>query len=234
MSDLEMTIPKSRSDTVWQAIFTFIVVFFSILGIVNLTNRVAVIPSVIWIVIVTSVIWRGCREAGSIRRYLADRIAIFGGRAFVLYPSEQGDASRIRFGYELIGRRVFQCDIRVDRIESVVWNPGQATDMAGHDMNDWHVVLWFDHCDPEKSKKHHMLHKPDQELHIVGPSRGKKQTSALGHELVSFLRKAGADLVQGEADNIYVRPNSEERNGDREHPTTASTVTNEPAAGGSI
>jgi len=205
MTDLEMTIPKSRSDTVLEAIFTFIVVFFGILGIVNLTNHVAIIPSVIWLIIVTSIIWNGCREAGSIRRYLADRIAIFGGRAFVLYPSEQGEPCRIRFGYNLLGCRVFQRNIQVDRIESVMWNPGQATSMAGHDMKDWHVILWFDHCDPEKSKKRHMLHKPDQELHIVGPLRRKEDTSALGYEFLSFLRKAGAHLVQGGADNVYVR-----------------------------
>jgi hypothetical protein len=78
-----------------------------------------------------------------------------------------------------------------------------------------------------------MLHKPDQELHIVGPSRRKQDTAALGHEFVSFLRKAGADLVH-KADNIYVRPEAQERTGDKEHPTTASTATNEPAAGGSI
>ena len=234
MPDLEMTIPKARSDTVWESVFTFIVVFFSILGIVNLTNRVAIIPSSIWLIFVASIIWNGCREAGSVRRYLADRIAIFGGRAFVLYPSDQGNPARIRFGYELFGRRVFQRDVRVDRIESVVWNPGQATSMAGHDMKDWHVVLWFDHCNPEKSKKDHMLHKPDQELHIVGPSRRKEDTSALGHEFLAFLRKAGVQLTQGEADNVYVRPSLNGKNGKKEHPTTASTATNEPAAGGPI
>lgn len=226
MPDLEMTIPKARSDTVWESFFTFIVVFFSILGIVNLTNRVAVIPSTIWIFFVTFIIWSGCRDAGSLRRYLADRIAIFGGRAFVLHSSDQGDPSRIRFGYELLGRRVFQRDVRVDRIESVVWNPGQATRIAGTDMKDWHVVLWFDHCDPDKGKK--------QELHIVGPSRRKEDTSALGHEFVSFLRKAGAQLAQGESDNSYVRPNSDEQNKGKEPPTSAWTPTNKPSAGGSI
>jgi hypothetical protein len=211
MPDLEMTIPKSRSDTVWEGVFTFIVVFFGFLGILNLTNHVAIIPSAIWLIIVMTIVWNGCREAGGIRRYLADRLAVFAGRRFVLYLSGQTGPARIRFGYQLFGLRVFQRDVQIERIECVEWTPGQTTSMAGHDMKDWRVVLWYEHCSPEKSKKDHMLRKPDQDLHIVGPSRRKEDTSAFGLEFVAFLRKAGARLIQGEADNLYVRQESEEK-----------------------
>ena len=211
MPNLEMDIPKSRSETAWEAFFTFIVVFFSLLAVLNLLNRVGIIPSLIWLFFVTTVVWNGSREARGLRRYLAGRVSMFAGRRFVLYPSDQVDSPRIRFGYELFGRRVFERDVEIDRIESVQWTTGQATSMAGHDMNDWNVVLWFDHCDPEKSKNRHMLAKPDQDLHIVGPSTRKQETSDFGLKFVAFLREAGARLTRGEADNVYVRPNSEEK-----------------------
>jgi hypothetical protein len=147
---------------------------------------------------------------GGLRRYLVDRFSFFAGRRFVLYPSEQTNSSRIRFGFEIFGRRVFQRDVQIERIESVEWTPGQATSMAGHDMNDWHVVLWFDHCNPEKSQRDHMLRKPNQDLLIVGPARRKEDTSSLGFEFVAFLRKSGARLKQGANDNVFVREVSED------------------------
>ena len=210
MSKLEMTIPRLRSDTAWDGVLIFIVVFFGFLAILNLVNHVAIIPSAIWLVFVTVTIWNGCREVGGLRRYLVDRCSVFAGRRFVLYLSGQTDSRRIRFGFEMFGCRVFQRDVQIERIESVEWTPGQATSMAGHDMNDWQVVLWFDHCNPVKSKRDHMLRKPDQDLLIVGPSRRKEDTSSLGFEFVAFLRKSGARLKQGANDNVFVREVSED------------------------
>lgn len=204
LPDLEMTIPKLRRDTLWEAAVIFFVVLLSIIGILNLLNKVAIIPSFIWLIMITGMVWSGCREAGGIRRYLANRIAVF-GRKFVLHPSEQAEVPRIRFGYELFGSPVIQRDVLLQRIESVEWNSGQATSLAGRDRKDWSVALWFDHCDPEKSKKNHRLPKPDQDIYLVGPSRSKEDTSALGLEFVEFLRKAGAHLRKGEGQNVFVR-----------------------------
>ena len=72
-------------------------------------------------------------------------------------------------------------------------------------MKDWSVALWYDHGDPEKSKKHHMLRKPDQDVYIVGPSRPKEVTAALGEDFLSFLRVIGSTLLQGDSDSLYVR-----------------------------
>jgi hypothetical protein len=229
MSKLEMTIPSLRSDTAWDGFLIFIVVFFGFLGILNLVNHVAIIPSAIWLVFVTVTVWNGCREVGGLRRYLVDRCSFFAGRRFVLYPSGQTDSSRIRFGFEIFGRRVFQRDVQIERIESVEWAPGQATSMAGHDVNDWQVVLWFDHCNPEKSKRDHMLRKPNQDLLIVGPARRKEDTSSLGLEFVAFLLKSGARLTEGSNDSVFVRELSKENKKAENHPTKPSNSTSEPA-----
>lgn len=189
----------------WIGFVSMILVGFAFLALLNLANRVAIIPSVIWLLFVAWILWSGCREAGAVRRYLTDWLSAFAGRRFVLFPHEAPHQANIRFGYELFGRKFFQKDIEIERIESVEWSPGQATSMAGRDMKDWSVAVWFDHGNPEKSKKHHMLSKPDQDVYIVGPARRKEDTAILGMNFVSFLCGVGACLRSGEGDNVYVR-----------------------------
>jgi len=201
----EMTIPSSRGETLWTGFLSLIVVVFAILAVLNLANRVAIIPSVIWLLIVSWILWSGWRDAGGIRRCFCDWIAIFAGRRFAMSANDDAGQPSVRFGYELFGRRFYERTIPLYRIESVEWSPGQATSMAGHDMKDWSVALWYDHGDPEKSKKHHMLRKPDQDVYIVGPSRPKEDTAALGEDFLSFLRAIGSTLLRGDTDSVYIR-----------------------------
>jgi hypothetical protein len=200
-----MTIPSSRGETLWTGFLSFIVVVFGILAVLNLANLVAIIPSVIWLLIVTWIVWSGCRDAGGIRRYFCDWLGVFAGRRFAISANDDTGQPAVRFGYELFGRRFYERTIPLNRIESVEWSPGQATSMAGRDMKDWSVALWYDHGDREKSKKHHMLRKPDQDVYIVGPSRPKEDTAALGEDFLSFLRAIGSTLLQGDTDSLYVR-----------------------------
>ena len=77
--------------------------------------------------------------------------------------------------------------------------------MAGRDLGDWSVALWYDHGDPAKSlaqKKHRW---PDQEVYIVGLTGPKNKVDAFGHEFLNFLRQSGVFLVQGENDRKFVR-----------------------------
>ena len=208
----EMTIPKSRGEILWIGFVSLIVVVFALLAFLNLANHVAIIPSVIWLLFVTWILWSGCREAGSVRMYLTDWLAAFAARKFVMFPPETTHQAFIRFGYELFGRRFYQKDIEIERIESVEWSPGQATSMAGRDMKDWSVALWYDHGDPERSKNHHMLRKPDQDVYIIGPSKRKEVTAILGREFISFLNAIGVHLTQGSEDTIFSRRTQRQEN----------------------
>jgi len=80
--------------------------------------------------------------------------------------------------------------------------------MAGHDMTDWGVYLWFDHNDPDKSEKKRKLKKPDQDIYRVGPSTRKSRAEAFGLSFVAFLRDAGAKLDQGAIPTCFVRRTS--------------------------
>ena len=199
----EMTIPRSRSEIVFQIVIMTVAVLFCILGTVNLFNRVAIIPSTIWFVFVIAMMWRACREEGGFRRFLTYRLALLGGRFFVECSPHSVQPAEVHFGYRILGHRYLQREVLLDKIESVEWRPGQGSDMAGRDMKDWSVHLWFDQDDPVKRNK--WSRKPEQGIHIVGPARRKEETEAFGLSFVDFLRDAGASLVRGEGDCIFVR-----------------------------
>ncbi len=202
MPHIEMTLPKSRGEIMWTGFFSLIVVVFAFFALLNLVDHIAVIPSVLWLLFVAWILWSGCRDAGGVRRFLIDWFSPFAGRKFAVLSH---DGASIRFGYELFGRRFYQKDIEIERIETVSWSPGQATGMAGRDMKDWCLALWYDHRNPEKSNRHHTRRKPAQDIYIVGPSRRKEDTATLGMEFVSFLNGVGVHLMRGEGNNVYFR-----------------------------
>ena len=111
---------------------------------------------------------------------------------------------QIQFGFDLFGHRFVQKLIPIESVESVEWSSGQATHMAGRDMDDWSVFLWFYLDDPKGKGKERFPAKAGQGLYVVGPSRSKGQTAALGMSFVDFLRASSADLILA-SDTCFVR-----------------------------
>ena len=200
----EMRIPKPRAEIVGLIFAAAFVAFFVALSVLNLVNRVAVIPSIIWLLLVTAVICAICRDEEFLRYLLGG----FASTQFVERVTAETQSAEIRFGYQLFGRRCFYLRLPVGKIEAVNWTTGQ--------VGDWHVALWFDHDDPAKHVEG--SRKPDQDVYIVGPSGSKEETETFGLSLVDFLCNAGASLVRGEDECSFVRKTAQtDLNG--EHPT---------------
>jgi hypothetical protein len=202
----EMPIPKPRVEVIFLFVITGVVLFFVLLAIANLCRGEGLIASVLWLALVTAMIWSGARDEGGLRAFLIARMGdLFGSRFVECEPVEVGQ-NQIRFGFQLLGRRFVQKSIRLDKIESVEWKTGQLSGMSGRDMGDWQVWVWFDHDDPARAEARRKWHrKPEQDLYGVGPSGRKRRTEALGLSFVSFLRSAGADLVPGPTTTCFVR-----------------------------
>ena len=210
----ELLIPKSRSEVVFQFVITVIVVSFAILAVVNLSSGVALIASFIWLAFVTAMVWSSSRREGGMSPFLINLTGDLFGRRFAEWSSADAQPKCIRFGFQLFGRRFVQKSIRIDKIESVEWHTGQATAMAGRDMNDWHIWVWFSHGDSARTEARQKWHrKPDQDLYGVGPADRKERTEALALSFVSFLRSAGTDLVPGAISTCFVKAPRDERKG---------------------
>ncbi|MHC4911379.1 MAG: hypothetical protein ACYTE5_00025 [Planctomycetota bacterium] len=205
MSRSEMSIPKPTGEVIAAWVFTAFIVCFVTLSVSNLLNRVAILPSILLLLLVAAVVWAGCGEEG-MRQFLINILGSFASKHFAESISGTKHPTEIRFGFRLLGHRYFYLTIPLDKIETVEWDTGQATDLAGHDMNDWHITIWFDHDDPSKSQKQQDWHrKPDQDVYIVGPHRRKEDAVAFGRSLLDFLRQAGASLVKGQDECSFVR-----------------------------
>ena len=172
----EMTVRKLWSDMIWSWIIWGIVFGGTVLGLVNLFTGVAIIGSLIWLVIVAYGFWTAAQNEGGIRRVLVNILGDFAPRDFIQSVFQAGSSSEIRFGFKWFGRDISHLVISVDRIESVEWRTGQASARVGGDLDDWHVAVWYDHCDPDRSLKGAKTSKPDQDVYIVGPTRARKLT----------------------------------------------------------
>ena len=209
-----MTIPRERGT----AVFGIGVIVFTVISVVVAAAAPVVslwlaapyfwlglAASILWLFLVAQNLWYSCKSAGGLRRYVIDIVAGVYGKLFAEISTASPQA--LELGVYLAGRRFVQQTIPLDSIETVEWSTGQATSMAGRDVNDWHVCLWFDHSDPAKSTKERRigLRKPDQEICCIGPYGHKNKTAAFGLSVVDFLRAAGADLVNGPTPNSFVR-----------------------------
>lgn len=191
-----MAIPKSRYEVTFRFVITTIVVFFALLALVNLCLWMAVIPSLIWLAFVTMCVKSSAKRDGGLHPFIVNQIGELFGHKFVERDTSNPHPQCIRFGFQLLGHRFIQKCVPLERIESVSWQTGQASGMAGRDMKDWTVWLYLDnfHQKPNLSA-----------LYGVGPATRKDRTEALGRAFVSFLQNAGVDLVQGEQPNWFVR-----------------------------
>ena len=100
-------------------------------------------------------------------------------------PTSDGTVE-IRYGFRLFGRGHFIIMLPLHGIENVHWRPGQAPLL-------WHLWITCNH--------------PELKYGIVqiGPERRVDRTESLGLAVVDFLRRAGANLVEGDDEATYER-----------------------------
>lgn len=202
---LELPVPKSKWAVFGAVIVTVFVLFFTSLALHNLWGWIAILPSTLWLLLVSAVLVELIRSKG-IKQFTVEILSAFSFREFVWTIRLANGQNEIHFGNQLYGRRLVRLRIAVKKIEHVKWSTGQASHFAERDMNDWSVAVWYDHDDPIKSERNRKWGGcVDQDIHIVGPSRTKKKVVAFGQSFLDFLRQSGASLVQVENDCTFVR-----------------------------
>lgn len=205
---LELPVPKTMRAVIGGTICTIMLTTFTLfsvgLAIYNLCNWTAIIPSTIWLLLV-GFFFSGLIKTDGCKKITTDILGTFSKKEFIRTISLEKGQTAFQYGFKIFGHWFSYFTVAVETIETVKWDTGQASDMAGRDMNDWHVAVWYDHDDPAKSQKQNTLKKPDQDLYIVGMSGAKAETAALGFAVVDLLRKTGATFAQGDDDCTFVR-----------------------------
>jgi len=205
MMSVEMPIPRARTMAEFVLLSSITVVFllFAVVAVHNLFNQEAIIASILWLGILALGIWSVVKSEGGFGSLTINMMGYFVGKPFVETAPCGEQPVEIRFGFQFFDRRFIQRRVSLDQVQSVKWNPGQATAMARRDMKDWSVSLWINPDDPGRWNER--TRKLDSYIHIVGPARRKEETATLGLSFVDFLRSAGVPLVRGEGDSCFLR-----------------------------
>ena len=189
-----MDIPRSES-AVFDIVFPTVVVFFVAVAISNLVDYESVplysiIFSVLWLLIVATIIKVRILDERGVHQFIKNRLADLSAHRFVELIPQHGDDLMVRFGFTLLGREFNHLQIPRATLASVRWSSGQATQLSGHDMNDWSVVV----CYNRKGSGKTIVSDHREDVEVVGPDGPKREAAALGASLVDFFRSAGIEL----------------------------------------
>ncbi|MFO0819368.1 MAG: hypothetical protein U1A77_15585 [Pirellulales bacterium] len=203
----ELRIPNHGSAVAstigYSLVLSFVVVAICNLVFVRYIPIVAVIASLLWLLLVSWVVVGNIRDEGGVRQYLINRLGVYAGRQFVR-ATPQHEAKTISFGYSMFGRYLTYLIVDTNAISSIDWSSGQATAMAGRDMSDWHVALWYHYPDGPQKKPFPGVR--EEEVFIIGPSGPRATAELFGKQLVEFLNCVGVDLFPGCDDREYNTP----------------------------
>ena len=192
----EIAIPKWSGELVFAVVVIVIFGLATVVALLELLFRVAIMLPCIWLAIVAILTW--IEYHGRVRERLICLLGVLSQEHFLQCVSNDAGSLDIRYGYRLFGHRLYYFTVPLHKIESLEWAPSQNPAL-------WNVVVWYDHDDLERSLRCKGLRKPDQDPLHIGPSRGKEKIQIVGLAVLEFLRRAGARLVQGKDDRTFVR-----------------------------
>jgi len=122
----ELAIPNSRASVIGAIVLATFILLFVVVAVHNLADGTAPIPSILWLLLVGTVIGGMCKERG-IRRFLINLLGAYALRQFIWTLPKGNGATEIQFGYRLLGHRFAYFGVPVNRIDSVEWHTGQAS-----------------------------------------------------------------------------------------------------------
>lgn len=200
----QMEVPASGGAGCVVAAFVFVGGFVA-LAMYHLANfsetpTVGIVASVLWLALVAWCLLGGILAAGGPRGAVIDFLGTFASKEFAEVRPE-GDRTVVGFGFELFHHRFYYLRLEREQIVSIEMGTGQATSLAGRDMDDWHVTLWY--SNPTRPSPKHIAGLRDDALYIVGPSRAKATTTEFFAQFVAFLRAAGVELQSTAQENEY-------------------------------
>ncbi|HSY48813.1 MAG TPA: hypothetical protein VLC46_08385 [Thermoanaerobaculia bacterium] len=188
----ELRVPKGVGVLIAAVLGSSVIGTFLTLAARNLFHGVAVLPSALWILLLTFVAGAGIRESG-LRGFCVATLSAFSRSQVLRVSTNCGEQKVLEIGFRLFNRTVIERKILADDLADIRWNTGQASDMAHRDVGDWSVVLWFWHRDHDRETREKQLglRRPGQAALIIGPARAKRVTEELGSRVLKFLNESG-------------------------------------------
>ena len=168
LTGLRMSLPPNQ-DWRWCSFLYAVAIIFVFLAIFHLVrfrwaSWITIAASLAWLLIIVASIRAAISDDGGFRQWLFFRINDVSRRHFVEVSSTEHETPRVRFGCMWFNCSIYILEIPIKAVSSVDWRTGQASSLAGRDMNDWHVTIWYRHPGRIKAKPFWVR---SERLHIV-------------------------------------------------------------------
>lgn len=203
----ELRVPQRNGSAAAIIGYSFLL-FFSYLAIRNLfliqqLSLLLRMASLLWLLLVLTGAILSIVYDGGISQFLINRLGAFSNHQ-VVRASPDGSAETISFGFLMFGRFLSYLVVDVRAISSIGWNSGQGTAMAGRDLNDWTVVIWYHSARRRNTRPYPGMR--DEEVFVIGESGTKASAEAFGSKLVEFLMSVGIELKPGRSEREFNTP----------------------------
>ncbi|MBL8814516.1 MAG: hypothetical protein JNL58_00700 [Planctomyces sp.] len=197
-----------RNGSVAAIIGYSFLLYFSYLAIRNLflipqLSLLLRMASLLWLLLVLTGVILSIVDDGGIRQFLINRLGAFSNRQ-VVRATPEGSAETISFGFLMFGRFLSYLVIDVRAISSIGWHSGQGTAMAGRDLNDWTVVIWYHSPRTQDTRSYPEMRV--EEVFVIGEYGTKASAEAFGSNLVEFLKSVGIELQPGRTEREFKTP----------------------------
>ena len=196
--DVELSLPPRvgafAATLAYLLIATFVLLAAGNLIFLPEVSIVSALASVFWLLLVGGIVITNVLEEGGVRQFVINRMGIFAAQQFIRAEPNEKEFG-ISIGYVLLGRSFSYLRLPVTAITSVQWSTGQATALAGRDMQDWSVAIWYNHHQGPRRKPFPGVR--NEEVYLIGPTGEKEQVEAFGLQLVAFLTRLGVEFGKG-------------------------------------
>lgn len=204
---VRMELPRPEGN-VAGVVALVVISFFVVVAIFNLANYrnfptsasvlsvVFLVPISVGLCLMTSDVF-----TQGLRHFSVERMAPFSPSHFVEVLQRTGDEQVVRFGFILFDRQFIQLQITESEIASVEWSSGQATALAGRDLDDWTATVWYH----QKGSKRWITANcySDEASHRIGVPAPCGTAAANANELVTYLESSGIAFRQSPDANRF-------------------------------
>ena len=187
------TYRKPANESVGDMVVFGIWFFFFGLALFNLAflrplETVPLLASIAWVSIISFSFVSNCWTLG-LRQHCIDLLGGCVRNRFVrVEQSDSGDQT-LGFGFVFASRCFSQLKFKSEGIRTIDWNMGQSSGRTGKDMDDWHVVVWFDVTSIVYNANGNELG-----ICLVGQSGSKEEMESYGYSFIEFLRQNHIEL----------------------------------------
>jgi hypothetical protein len=167
------------------------------------SSKVTLLCSAVWLLLAGFMLIEPIHEVG-LRQLLINVLGSLSQDHFARLAEPHEERKWLIFGFRLLGKTFHFLVIETSGIKKIDWSTGQATALAGRDMNDWQVTIWFRNDSICEGRTWDISFDRDETtLYLIGPSGPRSETNIFGQQFLDLCRRAGLEFESAESQTLF-------------------------------